>query len=150
MGAMMGIDQKKYKYNTIWDASKLFVCIVAFYAIFALKVLPAFCKLQYFSIIPLVGVVFYFYKLCNSEMLKKAYYHHLSGFLIRLIGGLCLEIYLVQSSLFTDKMNSLFPLNIFVMFVIIVGFAYIVRCASRLFAQTFRDMEYNWKEIVKI
>lgn len=72
------------------------------------------------------------------------------GCVITLIGSLCLEIYLIQGSLFTDKMNFLFPLNILIMFVIIVGAAYILRCFSRWFSQTFdKQSDYNYKEIIK-
>ena len=67
-----------------------------------------------------------------------------------MVGGLCLEIYLVQTSLFTDKMNVVFPLNLIVMFVIIVLAAYILRCGARLFAQTFKDMDYDWRAVFKM
>ena len=63
---------------------------------------------------------------------------------------MCLEIYLVQSVLFTDKMNKIFPANIIIMFIIIIIMAYILRCTSRVFAQTLRDGDYNWKEVVKV
>ena len=69
---------------------------------------------------------------------------------MKLISGLCLEIYLVQGTLFTDKMNNLFPLNIPIMFVIIILGAYMLRCCARIFAQTFKDGDYNWKAIIKL
>lgn len=81
---------------------------------------------QILSLIPLLGITFYFYKICNSLPLKKWYEHKISGWIIKFIGGLCLEIYLVQYSLFTDKMNSIFPLNLFIMFFIIVVATYIL------------------------
>lgn len=99
--------------------------------------------------IPLLGTVFYFFKLCNSEFMKKAYHHCTVGWIIKLVGGLCLEIYLVQTALFTDKMNAVFPLNLIVMFAIIVFAAYILRCSARLFAQTFKDMDYDWRAVFK-
>ena len=68
----------------------------------------------------------------------------------KLVGGLCLEIYLVQTSLFTDKMNAIFPFNLIVMFAIIVLAAYILRCGARLFAQTFKNMDYDWKAVFKV
>jgi Na+-transporting methylmalonyl-CoA/oxaloacetate decarboxylase gamma subunit len=70
------------------------------------------------------------------------------NFFIRFVGGLCLEIYMVQHFLFTDKMNSLFPLNIALMFVIIFIVAYLTRCLARLISQTFKDDPYEWRKIV--
>lgn len=92
---------------------------------------------------------FYFYKICNSNALKYCYEHKIVGWWIKFIGGLCLEIYLIQESLFTDKMNSIFPLNLIIMFGIILMGAYLLRCCARIFSQTFKDGEYNWKEITK-
>lgn len=47
-------------------------------------------------------------------------------------------------------MNSLFPINLILMFVIIVIAAYILRCGARIFTQTFKDGEYDWKAVFKI
>ena len=150
MGAMMGISQRKYKYHFVWDGLKLIGCIVVFYALYAFKDVATCNKLQMLTWIPLLGTVFYFYKVCNSEWMKKAYYHRLVGWIIKLVGSLCLEIYLVQASLFTDKMNVVFPLNLIVMFVIIMVAAYILRCGARIFAQTFKDMDYDWRAGFKV
>lgn len=68
---------------------------------------------------------------------------------MKLISGLCLEIYLVQGTLFTDKMNGIFPLNILIMFVIVIIGAYLLRCGARIFAQTFKEGDYKWKEVFK-
>lgn len=35
------------------------------------------------------------------------------------------------------------------MFAIIVCAAYLLRCGARIFAQTFKDMDYNWQEVIK-
>lgn len=149
MGAMMGISQRCYKFHFAWDCMKLIVCIGMFYACYACKNMPEYNKLQMLTWFPLMGIVFYFYKICNCEILKQAFNHRIIGWLIKFIGGLCLEIYLVQYVLFTDKMNFLFPLNMFIMFAIIVCAAYLLRCGARWFAQTFKDLEYDWKAILK-
>ena len=72
-----------------------------------------------------------------------------TGRIIKFVGGLCLEIYLVQGTLFTDKMNCIFPLNLLVMFLIIIAVAYALRCLARIFSQTFRAEDYNWREVFK-
>lgn len=150
MGAIMGISQREYKYHFVWDGLKLMGCIVIFYALYAFKDIAAYNKFQMLTWIPLLGTVFYFYKVCNSGWMKKVYCHRQVGWVMKLIGGLCLEIYLVQYSLFTDKMNAIFPLNLIVMFGIIVLVAYILRCGARIFAQTFKDMDYDWRAVFKV
>lgn len=149
MGATVGISKKELRVSARFDVIKLFACIVCFYAVFYLMKIPSVTKLHYFSLLPLIGVVWYFYKICNSKALLSLYEHSILGWLFKFIGGLCLEIYLVQYSLFTDKMNSIFPLNLLVMFVVIVLCAYILRCASRIFAQTFKDMDYDWRAVFR-
>lgn len=83
-------------------------------------------------------------------MLKKAYSNSIIGWIIKFIGGLCLEIYLVQNALLTDKLNYIFPINIIIMFIIIFAVAYLLRCGARIFSQTFRDKEYDWKAIFRL
>lgn len=150
-GAMLGISQKKWNFYFKSDLLKLFGCIIIYYTIlFAGRKIEPLNDWQIISLIPLLYITFYFYKVCNSEVLKKCYKHSITGWWIKFIGGLCLEIYLIQGTLFTDKMNGIFPLNLFIMFFIILIGAYILRCLSRLFAQTFRTQEYDWKEIIKM
>ena len=150
MGAMMGIAQREYRYHFVWDGLKLIGCVVVFYALYAFKDIAIYNKFQMLTWIPLLGTVFYFFKLCNSDFMKKVYHQRIVGWNIKLVGGLCLEIYLVQTSLFTDKMNAIFPFNLIVMFAIIVLAAYILRCGARLFAQTFKNMDYDWKAVFKV
>ena len=70
--------------------------------------------------------------------------------MIMTVGGLCLESYLIQGALFTDKMNFIWPLNLFVIILIILFCSYVVRCMARLFAQTFRTEDYEWRKIISI
>ena len=46
-------------------------------------------------------------------------------------------------------MNHLFPLNLLIMQVIIIAAAYVLRCMTRIFAQTFKAEDYNWREVFK-
>lgn len=150
LGAMTGISKQKWNFNIRTDLLKLIFNIIFFYGIlFAGRKVNAIGEWQILSLIPLLGITFYFYKICNSQLLKKWYEQKVLGWIIKFIGGLCLEIYLVQYSLFTDKMNSIFPLNLFIMFLIIVVAAYILRCGARIFSQTFKDEEYDWKAVFK-
>ena len=69
---------------------------------------------------------------------------------MRAIGGLCLEVYLVQNSLFTDKLNSIFPFNILVVLAEILAVAYALRCLGRIWSQTFKEADYDWKEVFRL
>lgn len=151
MGAMMGISQRYFKPNIKYDLLKFTSCLTIYYGIlFLCKIHPEISKWQIVSLIPLFFIVFYFYKICNSNYLKMLYNSKYIGWTIKLISGLCLEIYIVQGTLLTDKINNLFPLNIPIMFIVIIIAAYILRCCSRIFAQTFKDKDYDWKEIIQL
>ncbi len=82
--------------------------------------------------------------------MKCLYQSKIGNFVIMIVGGLCLESYLIQDSLFTDKMNGLWPLNLFIIVVVILLCSYIVRCVARWFAQTSRTEDYNWKMIFSL
>ena len=151
LGAMMGISQKQWKFNFKTDFIKLISSIFVYYAIlFAGRIYTLFSELQIISLIPLLFIVYYFYKVCSSDTLKKWYTNRYIGWSIKFVGGLCLEIYLVQGVLFTENMNHIFPINILIMFLIIFAVAYLLRCGSRIFSQTFKDGEYDWKAVFKL
>lgn len=148
-GAIAGMNMNNLKVNPKKDLILLFVSLICFYSLYILpRKIYAIEFLQVFNFIPLMGITLYLYKVCTSDWVKKVYNNKYIYFIVRLIGGLCLEIYLIQSSLFTDKMNSLFPLNLVIMLLIIVVGAYITRCVSRIFSQTFKEEPYNWKKVI--
>ena len=152
LGSIMGL--RSQKQTVIVKKSwliliKLFVCVVLFYGFYAFKTSVEYNFIQIFSYVPLLGVSYYMYLLCNTNKIKSIYYKKI-GWIMRAIGGLCLEVYIVQSCLFTDKLNMIFPLNIVIIFIEIVFVAYIVRCLSRVWAQTFKEEDYDWKSIFKV
>lgn len=148
LGAIIGTYTSTRIFNFKKDSAKLIINIVIFYAILYLaRKYPILSDLQIISLLPLLYIVFYSYKVCCSKKLEKLYNNKIIGWLIKFIGSLCLEIYLVQYTLFTDRMNNIFPFNIIIMFVIIILVAYILRCFARFFSQTFKDEEYDWKQI---
>lgn len=66
---------------------------------------------------------------------------------IMLIGGLCIESYLIQFYLLTDKLNRLFPLNLLVITIYILFLMHVCRCVARVFSQTFKEEDYQWKNV---
>lgn len=151
-GAIIGTKWKSIDYShTKTNFIALVGCIVLFYGI--QFVVSRFIRIPQFnilSVVPLFGIVYYLFRLCNSPIMLRVYNKGKCGFFIQAIGSLCLEIYIVQGALFTTKMNNLFPLNILIMFLIIFVAAYILRCCARIFAQTFREADYDWKAVFKI
>ena len=139
------------KYHAWYDFLKLVICVVLFYSIqFVAKMYKPIAPWQIVTLVPLMGIVVYFYKWCNCELIKRVYQNSAGNAMITTVGGLCLESYLIQGALFTDKMNSIWPLNLFVIILIILFCSYVVRCMSRLFAQTFRTEDYEWRKIISI
>ena len=151
LGAKIGTMTDRIKCKPLVDIVMLIICIVTFYVLFISG--TRFKNLviaQYFSFIPLMGITYYFYKVGASKWVGKLYSSNTGNFIIRFIGGLCFEIYLVQGFLFTDKMNNIFPLNILVMFLAIFLVAYLTRCLARIISQTFKETPYEWKKIIEL
>lgn len=149
LGAKVGTMAKDIKSKPIGDICLLLLSIVCFYALFIGGMrIKSIAVVQYFSFLPLLSAMYYFYKVGASHWAEKLYRSKVGNFLIRFIGGLCLEIYMVQHFLFTDKMNNIFPLNIVLMFIIIFIVAYLTRCIARFISQTFKEAPYDWKEMI--
>lgn len=152
LGSIMGLKTKQRDIEVgSWykEGLKVVLFVILFYALCAFKNTDRLNFLQVLSLFPLLGVVYYIYRLCNVEVIKSIYDKKV-GLVLRTVGGLCLEIYLIQNYLFTDRFNRLFPLNILIVFIGIVIAAYILRCLSRIWAQTFKNEDYDWKEVFKI
>lgn len=150
-GAKMGTLAKDVKSKPVADACLLLLSIVCFYALFISGMrVKSLAVLQYFSFIPLLCTMYYFYKVGAGPLVARLYNSKAGNFFIRFVGGLCLEIYMVQHFLFTDKMNGIFPLNIVIMFLVIFVVAYLTRCLARFISQTFKDTPYDWKSMVSL
>ncbi|TLF43086.1 acyltransferase family protein [Maribacter aurantiacus] len=150
LGSICGVYQHKIKHRFSNNLLLVLLCILIFYGMLysvRINVMPR--QMEIISIIPLLGMTFYFYKLSNTKELKYLYNHRFIGDVIKIVGGLCLEIYLVQHDLITDKMNDFFPLNLIGMFLIILISAYILRCTARLFSQIFSQQNLNYQEIFR-
>ena len=148
LGAIIGLRRKELKYNAWWDFAKLLICVAMFYSIqFVAKMYRPVAPWQVVTLLPLMGITVYFYKWCNAGWMKRIYDSKWGNWIIMVIGGLCLESYLIQYSLFTDKMNGIWPLNLVIIVVAILICSYFVRCTARWFAQTFRTEDYEWKKI---
>ena len=148
LGAIIGLKRKELKYNGRLDFLKLFVCAALLYSVqFVAKIFRPVAPWQVVTLLPLMGITVYFYKWCNAGWMKRIYDSKWGNWLIMVIGGVCLESYLIQGALFTDKMNGIWPLNLIIITFFILLCSYLVRCVARWFAQTFKTEDYEWKKI---
>lgn len=146
-GAYVGSHQNKYHYSH-WCIPKLLICLAAWYSFFFLSdLIPWINNVQFVSLIPLLGIVHCLYILCCHPVFTVISEGRITGQLVFIIGGLCLESYLVQPYLFTSKFNVLFPLNIPVIMLIVLIVAYIVNVMSNLISQTFKNEDYDFKKL---
>lgn len=170
LGAILGLKAKTMSQfvmggkNYLLIISKLFLCVLFFYGIQILGGQYVWVSyLQLTTMIPLMGIIWYFYKLSNTTILQQFFQRRFWNFITITIGGLCLEIYLVQMPIltgkqgrlpftgYTDDLLPLFPLNVLVLVAIILVLAYITRCVGRLFQQTFDSRDgYDWKSILSL
>ena len=151
LGAILGSHPIQRKISLKWDSLKLLVCILLFYGILiTCRKWEISKNMQVISLLPLWGTTYYFYKVCKSDALKRIYGTRFIGPVMKTISGLCLEVYLVQGVLFTDRFNKWFPFNLLIVFVTILLVAYLLRCMARWFSQTFREADYDWKGIFRV
>lgn len=130
--------------------------LILFYATYIIsRSYPSFYFLQPFCMLPLLGFVYYFYYFSSSKIMKKIYNIPSFNFVIMLLSGMCLEMYLCQDSILTiastyfkNYLNSIFPLGLFIIVITVFVIAFIARCLSVFISQTMRDGDYNWQKIL--
>lgn len=149
IGAMCGYGAKNSRVSAMSSGlavTALLSCVLLFYMVMLISRRIDIVDIQMISLIPLNLIPFFLYQVCRHFPDPRTGWlaHTVKG-----IGGMCLEIYLVQSVLITDRYNMFFPLNIVVVLAAIVVLAYFLRCLSRVWTQTFGDSGYDMKAIVK-
>lgn len=146
LGAQMGLTPNRYEFDA-WTLPKLLGCICAFYGfqLFQHR-LPLLVDVQYLSLVPLFGTLYYMYCFCRAPFWERIYRHKYAGQALFMIGGICLECYLIQGFFITDKYNYLFPLNIPLIMVFILLMSYIVNFLSSALGATFKSEGYDWKQ----
>lgn len=154
-GAYVGNRTIKFTSKPKTDSIMLALSFISFYGIKIMggrSVLVA--HLQVLSLVPLMGIIIYTYKLCCSPSAVRLITSK-SGKGLRFIASLCLEAYIVQSIIIHNKSLSeflmpIFPLNLLATFIIIIVVAYLIRCLGRLLSQIFEKEDLNWKAIVRL
>lgn len=167
LGAMVGVnpindnddDNHQKNKKPLKVIGILATSFVAYFGFLALgKKYEVVSEWQILSLIPLLVLTLYMYKFCCLDCVKRLFSRRGWNWVMMVIGGLCLEIYLVQMPMLmsntlpfglkTDMIQDWFPMNIPVLLIIILLMAYITRSVGRWFAQTFDSMDgYDWKKI---
>ena len=88
---------------------------------------------QVLALVPLHGFVYYGYKVASYKWTDWCFGKRFLGKGISLVAGLTLEIYIVQFMLITNKWNSVFPLNIIIVFAVICIAAYLLKVMTAAF-----------------
>lgn len=127
----------------------LFSSLIVFYGIYIYtQQFPEYEPFQLLSLIPLMGVCWFLWRLANTDFSKKVMNNKYIGTILRFIGGLCLEILICQELVFTTKLNHIFPWNIPLIMIAVILFAYVVRTLGRLLLQTFQKEDYDWRAMI--
>lgn len=75
LGAAMGISKREVDYNFFNSGLKLLFCIIVYYGMLVLcRRVEQFQHLELLSLVPLLFITYYVYKLCNTREIKKFYY----------------------------------------------------------------------------
>ncbi|MCR5361751.1 MAG: acyltransferase [Bacteroidales bacterium] len=152
IGAYIGNSTLKIKFRFWSDVVSMSLSLVLFYGIQIVgdrySLMSVF---QLLTLMPLIGVALFGYKLCCSEVAVRMMHTKL-GWCIRLISGLCLEVYIVQVTLIpllANTIASLFPFSFLITFVAIIFVAYLTRCIGRVFSQLFDKEDMDWGKVFK-
>lgn len=154
-GAYVGNNTIKLQSKPKSDTLLLFISIILFYGVFIFSNKnETVAHLQILSLIPLLGIVIYSFKLCCAKCVEGIMKRRV-GMCLRFIGSLCLESYIVQWVIITDPILStylmpIFPSNIVITFFIIIVTAYIIRCLGRIVSQIFEKEDFDWKAVVEL
>ena len=74
LGAKLGGLKNTQKSRPIMDCILLIICLVGFYSIYILTMhIDSIKGFQFFSVFPLLGVVYYFYRVFTSDWANKIY-----------------------------------------------------------------------------
>ena len=148
LGAIMGKNREKIRPMNFWLAILLTaVCIVVWYG---LAYLLTTSWLLIVSVLPLMGVAVFMYYIGKSKPLGKLFHTKVGGPILITIGALCLESYLIQKMIITDRWNGLFPLNIPLIMICVLIASYCAKLLSNLITQIFDSQALDWKKVFKI
>lgn len=128
----------------------MFLCLIAFYGLqVAAKVYPTCAPWQIATLLPLAGVILFLYRWASAPFVARLFAYRVCGPVMLFVGGLCLESYLIQLTLISDRWNALWPANLLLVTALILLCSYAVRCLARFISQVLFGPRFNVSEIFK-
>lgn len=95
------------------------------------------------SYIPLIIICILAYQIGKAKWVENLFNRKIGGNILFIIGNLCLESYMIQKFIFTDALNSIFPLNIPLTMIAVLMSAYAVHILSGIVSQVFDSKAFN-------
>lgn len=131
----------------------LFTASVVLY--FALSYISSFSAIMFYVkpliILPQLGFCYSLYLICNLEYIHRIYLKKSFYYAIMFTGSICLEVYLVQPVLIHRfAFPQYFPINVPLIYLIIFTCAYVLKCLSKIWEQTFDKQNYDFKKIIHL
>lgn len=149
LGASVAI-QKRQNVQLKKSIVYVLISLLAYYGCMGIYKIDSFyCRFQIISLIPLLSAIYWIYRMFEASAFDRIL-EKKTGAVIYFISCLTLEIYMVQYAIFTDKLNSIFPVNILLTYIVIIIAAYMLKCMSRLFSQIFSENAFDWKKIYRL
>lgn len=134
------------------DVVGFFVAVVLFYGYFYVASRSMmFTRLQIVDIVPLMGFVFFAHRIASCNIMQRFMESRMAVNVVRSIGGLSLEMYLIGKTLVAYWPVLPFPIGYVVALAFTLVSAYGVRAVGRAFAQTitptYYKTGYDWRKI---
>lgn len=136
MGSLCYLCRDKIKCEKLWkDVVTMAISFVLYFVILKIgKGHEGFrYYLQVLALVPLHTFVYYSYKAVSYPWCERLFLQKKIGKALSFVASLTLEIYVVQFALITDRFNALFPLNVMIVFSVIVLGAYFLHILTSLF-----------------
>lgn len=130
----------------------LVVSACSFYFFISFRNSPTYGPFQLLAIPLLALLVCSIYCLTKTSFLSKCLQIKLFSCVIRFIGGLCLEFFLVQGVVLRSGFlkDIPFPVNGLVVFFIVLVLAFFVHCTSKIWEQVFSNEDFEWRKVFDI
>lgn len=128
-----------------WALPAMLASIVGYYGILYVA---AGTLWQVFTFVPLVTFCITTYQLGKAPLIDRLFAHRIIGNLLFIVGGLCLECYLIQLCIFTDRFNNLFPANIPLVMLAVLVAAYLLHMLAGVITQVFDSKPFSWRSLL--
>lgn len=129
-----------------------FFFIVLYYLVaYIFKNNPSICIVQTITLLPLLTSVYFLYRFSGGLFMERLLAMRYLGRIITVLSSLTLEVYIVQSYVINDvELLYTFPLNIAIIFILIIALAYLLKICRNIFVIIFSDTPFGWKKLVSV